>query len=153
MSIPGSVIQAAELSMQKWKVPASVTLAQWALESNFGKSMPAGSNNPFGMKAAAGYPFVTATTHEVVHGKEITVQARFRKFNSIGDAFNAHGQLLATHPAYTKAIQVADDPDKFADALTGVYATDPHYGEKLKRIMKKYNLYRYNQVPAQAAHP
>lgn len=152
MAIPGSVIQAAELSMQKWKVPASVTLAQWALESNFGKSMPAGSNNPFGMKAAPGYPFVIATTHEVIGGKEITVQAKFRKFNSIGEAFNAHGQLLATKPVYAKAMQVADDPDKFADALTGVYATDPLYGGKLKKIMKKYNLYQYNQLP-QAAHP
>jgi len=93
-NFPADVVQAAISSMHKWKVPASVTLAQWALESGFGQHMPAGSNNPFGMKAVAGQPFVTATTHEVVNGKTITVEAKFRKFNSIAEAFDAHGQLL-----------------------------------------------------------
>jgi flagellum-specific peptidoglycan hydrolase FlgJ len=130
--------------MHKWKVPASVSLAQWALESAYGKHMPAGSNNPFGMKAVTGQAFVTATTHEVVKGKTITVQAKFRKFSSIADAFDAHGQLLATKPVYAKAMLAANDADKFADALTGVYATDPSYGHKLKQIMKQFDLYRFN---------
>ena len=32
-----------------------------------------------------------------------------------------------------------DDPEAFADALTGVYATDPLYGSTLKYVIKTYN--------------
>ena len=36
--------------------------------------------------------------------------------------------------------------DAFADALTGVYATDPHYGEVLRSTMRSQGLYQYNVV-------
>jgi hypothetical protein len=54
------VINAAQATQDRWGVPASVTLAQWALESRYGASMPVGSNNPFGIKAVSGQPFVEA---------------------------------------------------------------------------------------------
>jgi flagellum-specific peptidoglycan hydrolase FlgJ len=142
---PLEVIQAAVASMNKWHVPASITLAQWALESGFGKHMPSGSNNPFGMKARKGDDFVEAKTKEAIGDEEITVTAKFRKFVSIAEAFDEHAKLLATSKAYAKAMKAANDPDKFADALTGVYATDPHYGQKLKDKMKTYELYRYDK--------
>lgn len=87
--------------------------------------MPAGSNNPFGIKAAAGQPFVEARTREVIRGEDVTIVARFRKFDSLAQAFDEHGRLLATSRAYARAMKLADHPDAFADALTGVYATDP----------------------------
>jgi flagellum-specific peptidoglycan hydrolase FlgJ len=106
--------------------------------------MPAGSNNPFGIKAAAGQPYVEAQTREVVQGKDITIQAKFRKFASMNEAFDLHGRLLATAAPYAKARALVGSPDSFADALTGVYATDPNYGTLLKKIMKTYNLYQYD---------
>jgi hypothetical protein len=142
---PADIIQAARASQQRWQVPASITLAQWALESGFGKHMPSGSNNPFGIKAGKNAPFVEANTVEVINGQRVTVRAKFRKFDSIADAFDYHGRLLATNKAYTRAMNVRQDPDAFADALTGVYATAPNYGSVLKSMMKKYNLYQYNQ--------
>jgi len=42
-------------------------------------------------------------------------------------------------------MKVAGDANKFADALTGVYATDPQYGTKLKQMMTKFDLYRFNK--------
>lgn len=143
-TFPADVIAAAQASQKTWKIPAAVTLAQWALESNWGRAMPAGSNNPFGIKATAGDPYVEAHTREVVHGKSITIVAKFRKFASLNDAFNDHGRLLATASPYAHARTLASDPNAFADALTGVYATDPNYGTALKRIMKSHNLYRYD---------
>jgi hypothetical protein len=143
-TFPPDVIGAAQTSHRRWNIPASVSLAQWALESNWGRQMPTGSNNPFGIKAAAGQPYVEATTREVIRGKSVTVAARFRKFASINEAFDQHGQLLATAPPYARARALVANPDAFADALTGVYATDPNYGTALKRIMKTYNLYQYD---------
>jgi hypothetical protein len=143
-SFPQDVIAAAQASQTAWKIPASVTLAQWALESNWGRAMPTGSNNPFGIKAAQGQPYVEASTREVINGQSVTVVARFRKFASINEAFDQHGRLLATARPYAHARTLINDPDAFADALTGVYATDPNYGTVLKRLMKSYNLYQYN---------
>ena len=45
------VINAATASRLRWSVPASVTLAQWVVESAWGAAVPPGSNNPFGIKA------------------------------------------------------------------------------------------------------
>lgn len=136
---PPEVVEAAVASKLKWSVPASVTLAQWAVESAWGASMPPGSNNPFGIKAAGDQPAVEAQTREVEKGESVTIQARFRKFESLAEAFDQHGQLLATRPQYKGAMAHKDDPDAFADALTGVYATDPLYGTTLKYVIHTYD--------------
>ena len=39
-----------------------------------------------------------------------------------------------------------EHPDKFAAALTGVYATDPNYGANLISLMRRYDLYRYTPL-------
>jgi flagellum-specific peptidoglycan hydrolase FlgJ len=141
---PDDVIAAAQESQRKWGVPASVTLAQWALESNYGKNMPPGSNNPFGIKAMPGQPSVETGTKEEVGGNMISTKALFRKYGSLTEAFDDHGRLLATSRHYTKAMEQSNNPDKFAEALTGVYATDSKYGEKLKRMFIDNNLYQYD---------
>lgn len=139
--VPPDVVDAAVASRAKWNVPASVTMAQWAVESAWGAAMPPDSNNPFGIKAVGDQPAVEAATREVVAGESITIQAKFRKFASLSEAFDVHGRLLATSPAYAPAMKRADDPEAFADALTGVYATDPGYGTTLKYVIKTYNFY------------
>ena len=144
VQIPENVITAAQAAQKAWKIPAAVTIAQWALESSWGRSMPTGSNNPFGIKAVGDQPSVTASTKEFEGGKWITIQAKFRKFDSLDDAFDEHGELLSTKKAYATARTHLNDPDAFADALTGVYATDPDYGGKLKRTMKAHDLYKYD---------
>jgi len=141
---PADVIAAAQATQKTCKIPAAVTLAQWALESSWGKAMPSGSNNPFGIKAADGQAYVEAHTREVINGKNVTVLAKFRRFASISEAFEQHGRLLANASPYAHARTLVSNPDAFADALTGVYATDPNYGTALKRIMKTYNLYQYD---------
>jgi hypothetical protein len=143
--LPQPVIDAAVASNQHWKVPAAISLAQWAVESAWGAAMPQGSNNPFGIKAVATQASVDSLTHEVVNGETITITAKFRAFESIAEAFDEHGRLLATSPAYTNAMQQVQNPDAFADALTGVYATDPEYGMKLKWVMQNYKLTQYDQ--------
>jgi hypothetical protein len=142
--VPPGVINAATASHMRWNVPASVTLAQWVVESAWGAAMPPNSNNPFGIKAAADQPFVESPTREVVDGNSVTVTARFRKFDSVTDAFEQHGKLLATAPVYKTAMALAQDADAFADALTGVYATDPQYGFTLKWVIHNYGFIRFD---------
>lgn len=148
-NFPPDIITAAQASQQTWCIPASVTLAQWALESSWGRAMPEGSNNPFGIKAVAGEPFVTCQTREVINGASVMVPAKFRKFSSIDDAFDAHAKLLAQGRPYIAAMKHVEDPDAFALALTGVYATDPNYGVSLVRLMHVYALSRYDVSPSE----
>ncbi|MBS0522954.1 MAG: glucosaminidase domain-containing protein [Proteobacteria bacterium] len=146
--IPPELIEAAKASQLRWHVPASITLAQWIVESAWGSAMPPDSNNPFGIKALPSQPAVEAETHEVVDGKDLLTKARFRRFASLSEAFDQHGMLLSTASPYQAAMMLARDPDRFADALTGVYATDPQYGATLKWVMESYNLKRYDVLLA-----
>jgi flagellum-specific peptidoglycan hydrolase FlgJ len=83
---------------------------------------------------------VESEIREVVDGKVVTITARFRRFANLAEAFEVHGKLLATATPYQTARTFIQDPDRFADALTGVYATDPQYGETLKWVMENYEL-------------
>lgn len=125
-------VQAALKTQWKYGVPADVTLAQFGLESGFGKHMPPGSNNPFGIHAAAGQAYVMGYDWDA-SGKR--VPTKFAKYASLADAFEAHGKLLATGAAYAEARKHLDDPMAYAAALTGHYATDPQYGAKLQAMI------------------
>lgn len=136
-SVLAEALQAAKGSESKYGIPAAVTMAQFALESGSGAHMPAGSNNPFGIKAKAGQPYVEAQTNEFINGKMERVTQKFAKFDSLSDAFDQHAKLLATGSAYASARTHENDPKAFANALTGKYATDPQYGAKLNAIMAR----------------
>lgn len=141
---PPNIIAAAQASNVKWGVPASVSLAQWAQESGWGRFMPLGSNNPFGIKAAPGEPYIECPTHEDINGRYVATVARFRKFKTITDAFMEHAQLLATNSVYASAMAVKSNPEEFAQELTRRYATDPHYGEELIALMHQFGLEKYD---------
>ena len=145
--VPPDVVEAAVASRLKWSVPASVTMAQWVVESAWGASMPPGSNNPFGIKALPSQDAVESVTWEVVNGEKVTITARFRKFASLTEAFESHGRLLATARPYKAAMLLVADADAFADALTGVYATDPNYSVKLKWVINNYGFRQYDKQP------
>jgi len=142
MPPPDAAIAAAQASARAWGVPASVSLAQWALESGWGQyeagcrnAPPVVSHNPFGIKAAPGQPSVMILTHEFEAGRMVEVRAAFRIFPSLAAAFDAHARLIATGPVYAPAMRERQDPDAFARALQGRYATDPHYAGKLLALM------------------
>jgi len=143
--LPQDVIDAALASRLRWNVPVSVTLAQWVVESAWGAAIPPGSNNPFGIKATADQPGVDSPTREVIDGASTTITARFRKFDSLNEAFDQHGKLLATAAVYQTTMLQARNPDAFADALSGVYATDPQYGFTLKWVIHNYGFVRYDR--------
>lgn len=153
---PQAAIDAARASMATWKIPASVSLAQWALESGWGTRM-SGKFNYGGITAKvkdAVFPFVPGTplepatlcaTHENWQGKRVACKRWFKDFPSLGAYFAAHAKLLATGTPYVKARTKLPDPFAFANALTGVYATDPNYGATLGSIMRGSGLTRFDK--------
>ena len=83
----------------------------------------------------------------------VTASAPFRVYNSVAESIADHSRLLATGSSYKQAMADRQDPDAFANDLTGVYATDPSYGANLITIMRLYNLYRYSTGTGLARRP
>jgi flagellum-specific peptidoglycan hydrolase FlgJ len=129
-------------------VPASVTIAQAALESDWGKSkLSTQGQNYFGIKATkspgtAGV--VNMPTGEYLNGSYVTVNAPFKAYNNMADSFTDHGVFLKDNPRYAKLF-TTNDPDTFARGLQSAgYATDPSYAAKLIKFMDTFNLYQYD---------
>lgn len=132
---------AAEEAERKYGVPAAITLAQAALETGWGKSIIEGYNL-FGIKGKGPAGTVSKKTWEVYNGKKVTITANFAKYHNFYEAVAEHGKLFH-NGYYTKAMEAYKknkDPFEFARLITGIYATDPQYGDKLISIMKTYNL-------------
>ncbi|MNL80180.1 N-acetylmuramoyl-L-alanine amidase [compost metagenome] len=63
-------------------------------------------------------------------------------YNNFEEAIEQHAKVLLKS-YYTKAMDQYDkdkDPKAFATNITGIYATDPNYDDKLISIMNTYNL-------------
>jgi flagellum-specific peptidoglycan hydrolase FlgJ len=145
---PGAI--AAE---RRYGVPASVTIAQAIDESGWGRSYLASKDhNLFGIKGAGPAGSDPLPTQEYEHGHSVTRTASFRVYQSAAQSIDDHGRLLATSGYYSQSMASRQDPDAFAAALTGIYATDPEYGAKLVRLMQRYNLYRYDTAARAPAH-
>jgi flagellum-specific peptidoglycan hydrolase FlgJ len=151
--IPAAAIAAAQFAHGTTGTPASISLAQWVLESGWGQHMPEGSNNPFGVKAAGAQPYVWATTEEYDRATRqmVTIRAKFRAYPSLGAAFEEHAWLLAG-AAYADARRKLPDAIAFARAISPpnrpAYATDPAYADKLVALIEAHNLTRYDGAAA-----
>jgi flagellum-specific peptidoglycan hydrolase FlgJ len=138
----------------RYGIPAAVTIAQAIDESGWGQSALAiRDHNLFGIKGTGPAGTDMLPTQEYQNGQYVTVNAPFRVYHNVAQSIADHGHLLATSSSYQHAMADRHLPDAFATDLTGVYATDPHYGSSLIAIMKLYNLYRYSAPDAQQAAP
>lgn len=127
----------------------SVSLAQWAIESAWGRKLT-GTFNYFGIKAQHGHPSSLHWTHEEVRGHLQLVQCAFRDFASPAEAFAAHGDILQ-HGAGCAAYRAAlPDLVKATDLLghgrigQPRYATASGYGASLMAIIRGSQLTRYD---------
>ena len=154
--LPGTATQQAFIkevapgamdTQRKYGVPASVTIAQAIDESGWGQSLLATSDhNLFGIKGTGPAGSDEQPTQEVINGQLVNLSASFQIYQSIAQSIDAHGRLLARSGDYAGAMSRSKDPNAFAAALTGIYATDPSYGAKLIQLMKQYDLYRFDQA-------
>ena len=151
-----SVAAMAQLAQARYRVPASVTIAQAILESAWGESMLAVEGNAlFGVKYGPNWnesisPHVagaiTKSTKEFINGQWVTVDAPFCRYASWDDSILDHG-LFLQKPRYAPAFTTTSSDD-FARAIhVAGYATDPAYADKLIRLMGEHDLYRLDQEP------
>jgi flagellum-specific peptidoglycan hydrolase FlgJ len=143
------VAPGAMAAQRRYGVPASVTIAQAIDESGWGQSALATTDhNLFGIKGTGPAGSVALATQEYQNGQLVTSTSSFRVYNNTAESIDDHGKLLATSGFYRKSMADQLNPNAFAQALTGIYATDPSYGTKLIGLMRQYDLYRYDVAPA-----
>lgn len=144
------ILPAAQQQQQRYHLLTSITLAQAALESNWGQSTLASKNhNLFGIKSSQKNSQLL-TTQEYVNGRWITVQARFAVYANWSESIAAHTQLLLKGTQWDQnhyqAIFQTNDYQQAAQILQAKgYATDPNYAQKLIDLIKKYHFNQYDQ--------
>lgn len=125
-------------------VDPRVMIAQSALETGWGQKMISGADgkpsyNLFGIKAGENWQGerVSVSTLEFRDGAMQREQASFRAYGSFEESFRDYVDLLRSQPRYAPALQHATNADAFGQHLQDAgYATDPHYADKISRVLR-----------------
>jgi hypothetical protein len=130
----GGVLAAARKAGAKFP---EVVAAQWALESAWGEHT-SGEFNYFGIKASGDEPYSTCTTWEHYDGKDVTIQAKFKDYDSYQDCINELVERWYHDYRGYKGVNRAKSVGECCNLLVSEnYATDPHYASKLMSIINK----------------
>lgn len=127
--------------MERYGIPASITLAQGLLESGAGKSeLARKSNNHFGIKADKSW-----------NGKSVSSMdngrlCKFRKYKEVRDSYEDHSKFLAGKERYAGLFRLKrTDYKGWAKGLRKAgYAEDRQYPQKLISLIERYNLQQYD---------
>lgn len=128
--------------MLKWKVPASITLAQGLLESAAGQStLATKGNNHFGIKCHG-------WTGRTIYRDDDLQNECFRAYSSAYESYEDHSRFLATGQRYRSLFSLKiTDYEGWAKGLKAAgYATNPRYAQSLIDIIKNYNLSQYDKA-------
>jgi flagellum-specific peptidoglycan hydrolase FlgJ len=125
---------------KKYKIPASIILAQALLESKAGESFLAlAGNNHFGLKC-------TDWQGLCINKNDDGKNDCFRKYLNAGASYEDHSRFLSERIYYKPLFKLKiTDYKAWAKGLKQCgYATDPQYGTKLIQIIEQYQLYYYD---------
>ena len=126
--------------MLKYRIPASITLAQGVLESAAGNSeLATKANNHFGIKCNGW------TGRKSYHDDDARNEC-FRAYDSVYESYQDHSVFLTTSKRYSNLFQLKlTDYKGWARGLKACgYATSPTYATKLIEIIELYKLYQYD---------
>jgi len=119
-------------------MPAMVTAAQAALESNWGQSgLSREANNYFGIKAHAAQDRIVMRTNECEKGKQVVIAAAFAKYASMVECFRYRDEIIAKSALYASARTKLGDETGFIKEIARHWATDPKYAEKLMAVLSE----------------
>lgn len=124
--------------MERYGIPASITMAQGILESDSGNSLLSiSSNNHFGIKCKKHW-----TGDRVYHDDDAKGEC-FRAYPSVEASYQDHADFLDQSPRYDSLFTYqSDDYRSWARGLKACgYATAPDYAERLVKIIESMKLY------------
>lgn len=144
---------------------ASVSLAQFILESGYGKSeLAQNANNCFGMKKSLsgntwsgstwdGSSVYTKKTQEYENSQYVTITADFRKYPSVEKSIADHSAYLLGAKNGSKlrydGLKGCMDYKKAVQLIkNGGYATSPSYVESICNIIERWKLTQYDAASA-----
>ena len=123
--------------MERYGIPASITMAQGILESDCGNSLLSlRSNNHFGIKCKSNW-----RGGKVYHDDDAKGEC-FRAYPSVEASYFDHAEFLDSQPRYDSLFAYAsDDYRSWARGLKAAgYATAPDYAQRLVRIIEESQL-------------
>lgn len=126
--------------MIRYRIPASITLAQGLLESGAGMSeLARKGNNHFGIKC---HNWTGATTY---HDDDARGEC-FRAYRNVVESYEDHSRFLSGNSRYSRlfALQRTDYRGWARGLKACGYATNPRYAESLIGIIEQYALYQYD---------
>lgn len=133
----------AVIEMYRYKIPASVTLAQAILESGAGSSeLAINANNHFGIKCHADWEGM----NYIQDDDEAT--ECFRKYFSVEESYRDHSLFIISRPRYSELFNLPIyDYKAWCYGLKNCgYATQDKYPEKLIKIIEQYQLYKLDHL-------
>ena len=128
--------------MERYHIPASITLAQGLLESGAGQgTLARKSNNHFGIKCGGDW-----RGKSVKHDDDARDEC-FRVYKNAADSYRDHSKFLAGRPRYASLFKLdMTDYKGWAHGLKKAgYATNPRYAYQLIDIIERYDLYKYDK--------
>ena len=131
--------------MRKYKIPASITMAQACLESDNGNSALARkANNHFGIKCHNGWKGKGYKHDDDARGE------CFRRYKNAEDSYIDHSYFLISGSRYNSLFDLKiTDYKAWAHGLKAAgYATNPRYAQLLIDIIEEYRLYELDTQDA-----
>lgn len=127
--------------MRRYKIPASITLAQGLCESNAGQSRLAReAHNHFGIKVGMNWtgPYIVMADDRP--------DDRFRKYRTDDESYEDHSKFLMQNQRYRRLFDLKlTDYKGWAHGLKRCgYATNPNYGPMLIGVIERYNLQQFD---------
>ncbi len=129
--------------MLRYRIPASITLAQGLFESRAGLSdLVRQGNNHFGIKCHTSW-----TGARQYHDDDARGEC-FRVYQDAKESYEDHSKFLAKQPRYASLFELSTTDYKgWARGLKRCgYATNPQYANKLIQIIELYKLFDYDKA-------
>lgn len=136
----------ALIEMDRFNIPASITLAQAMLESSYGNSeLAIKANNHFGIKCH------TSWEGERFIKDDDKRDECFRKYNSVLESYNDHSTFLTKYTRYAFLFELdRTDYKAWARGLKKAgYATNPKYADILIGLIETHQLYKFDRPKQQ----
>ncbi|WP_159564323.1 glycoside hydrolase family 73 protein [Streptococcus halichoeri] len=149
VSFIASISQPAQSVANKHQLYPSVMLAQAILESHKGQSQLSQKPyyNFFGIKGDyRGKSVILPTSEDDGTGQLYQVDAAFRAYGSPARSFEDYAMVLSDPLYQNTHKQIGQSYHSATASLTGTYATDSHYQDKLNALIEQYQLTLFDFV-------